>query len=116
MRPDLEAEFDLGLAGTLDRKYDADDSFTDALVGARWAGKFAKRWSWGVAADASAGGTDLIWTAQGWAGFSFDEAGKYTLQAGYRHMDFDFETEDGSIVVNSEMTMSGFVTGFRFAF
>jgi len=113
---DLEVEFDLGPAGTLDRKHDADDTFIDALVGAWWDGRFAKRWSWTVRADASAGGTDLIWSALASAGYSFDEAGKYTLLAGYRHRDFDFKTEDGSSTVNTEMTLSGFITGFRFSF
>jgi hypothetical protein len=95
------------------RHFVADDTYVDALVGFRYAGELPGRWSYELAADVSTGGTDLTWSLNPSIGYRFGADGQYRLLAGYRYLAVDFDTEPG---VDMDMTLSGFLVGFRFAF
>ena len=110
---DLDVEFDIAPGIATDRQYDGGGSFLDGMVGARWAGHFAPRWSWSIRADVSTGGTKLTWAGTAGAGYSFDEAARYTLLAGYRYLDIDLDSDE---TVETDSTYKGFITGFRFSF
>lgn len=95
------------------RRYRADDTFVDGLLGLRYAGALPGRWSYEIAADVSTGGTGLTWSVNPSVGYTFGANGQYRLTAGYRHLAVDFDTKPG---VDMDMTLDGFLAGFRFAF
>jgi hypothetical protein len=92
---------------------DSSDTFVDGLIGVRYVGSLPGRWSYAVAADASTGGTELTWSASPMIGYTFGADSQYQLTAGYRHMVVDFDT---AASVDMDMTLSGFLIGFRYAF
>ena len=87
-----------------------------ALVGVRYVGAFAERWSYLVRADASAGGTNLSWSAGAGVFWGFGENQRYAVALGYRHLDIDFDPDQGAAEVDVEMTLSGVMAGVRFSF
>ena len=93
--------------------YDADDTFVDGLVGIRYARELPGRWSYQFAADVSTGGTELTWSAGPSIGYAFGDTEQYRLTAGYRKLSVDFDTRPE---VDMDMTLSGFLVGFRFSF
>lgn len=113
---DIDARFQLGPGPTVDRHYESDETLVDALVGVRYVGAFAERWSYLVGADASAGGTNLSWSAGAGVFWGFGENQRYAVALGYRHLDIDFDPDQGAAEVDVEMTLSGFMAGVRFSF
>lgn len=109
---DVTATLEGGEPGN-ERRYEADDTFVDALVGLRYAGTLPGRWSYEVAADLSTGGTELTWSVNPSIGYDFGANGRYRLTAGYRYLAVDFDTKPG---VDMDMTLEGFLVGFRYAF
>jgi hypothetical protein len=92
---------------------DADDTLVDGLVGLRYDGSLAGHWRYQLTADVSTGGTDLTWSLSPAIGYDFGERGQYRLTAGYRYLAIDF---DDAPAVATDMTLSGFLVGFRFGF
>lgn len=92
---------------------DADDTYMDVLLGLRYSGRFGGRWSYELAADVSSGDTQLTWSVTPSVGYRFGERGRYRLSAGYRHMVIDFESGP---VLDTDMTLTGTLIGFRFDF
>lgn len=109
---DVTASVEGGAPGDT-RRYRADDTFTDALLGLRYIGELPGRWSYEIAADVSTGGTELTWSVNPSIGYEFGANGQYRLTAGYRYLAVDFDTKPG---VDMDMTLDGFLAGFRFAF
>jgi hypothetical protein len=109
---DITATIGGGASGT-SRRYRADDTFIDGLLGLRYSGALPGRWSYEFEADVSTGGTELTWSVNPSIGYTFGADGQYRLSAGYRYLAADFDTEPG---VDMDMTLDGFLAGFRFAF
>jgi hypothetical protein len=113
---DIDAQFLVG-PGTVSRRYAADDTLYDGLLGARWAGDFTEHLGYQLRADVSAGGTNLTWGAVAGLFWAFGDTGRYALGAGYRHLDIDFDPDHvAGADVDVDQTLSGFVVGFRFSF
>jgi hypothetical protein len=112
-RAEIESSFTFPGEPSLDRTYEVDETLVDGLVGFRFLRRIGERWMFSGRADVSTGGTELTWSAGPMVGYSFGEAGRYTLTAGYRKMVVDFETADD---VDAKMTLSGPVVGLRLAF
>jgi hypothetical protein len=112
-RAEIDAAFELANGATMEREYEVDETLLDGLVGVRFLGRIDARWGFEVGADASTGGSELTWSAASSVGYTFGPAGRYTVTAGYRHMEVEFDTDEP---VEAVMTLSGFVAGFRFAF
>jgi hypothetical protein len=112
-RENIVAEIDDGSGAGPGARYDADDRFVDALVGARYEGRLTGRWNYEIAADVSTGDTDLTWSVAPAVGYAFGARDQYQLTAGYRHMAVDFATGPN---VDMDMKLSGFLIGFRFSF
>jgi hypothetical protein len=60
--------------------------------------------------DASAGGTDLMWTAQGLLGWRFGARRSSAILAGYRYRELEYGKAD---VLDVEKTLSGFIVGLK---
>jgi hypothetical protein len=116
---EVDARLELGPGVTLGRSYEVSETLYDALLGVRYAGRITPRWSYGLQADASTGGTEQTWSALAGLGYSFGKQGRYTLIAGYRYMDIQFEKDNATPRggdVDADVTLSGFISGLRIAF
>jgi hypothetical protein len=92
-------------------------SETDVMLGFRVTHGFAERWTLGVRADISFGGTDGILNTFGTVGYTFGDTGLFSLTAGYRHMSInvaDITHNGGSS--EADIVMSGPVLGGVFRF
>lgn len=112
-RAEIDARFDLSSNTTVNQSYEAGETLVDGLVGARYIQPLSPRWTWLTRVDASAGGTELTWSAGSAIAYAFGRNGRYALTAGYRHMLVDFESDES---VDAEMTLSGFFAGLRTSF
>ena len=110
---EVDARFNLGPA-TLAQSYEVSETLYDAMLGMRYAGRISPRWTYAVQADASTGGTEQTWSAL--AGFGYSFGGRYTLIAGYRYMDVQFEKDNALGTLNADVTLSGVISGLRIAF
>ena len=114
---DERAEIDATLwpasGGAVLQSYDEDDTMVDALAGVRFSQRFARRWGLQMQADVSTGGTDYTFSAGPALSYAFGQFGQFGVSAGYRYMKMDFKDE-GSL--NTQMTLSGALLGFRFSF
>lgn len=112
-RAEIGARFDFASGTTVNRDYEAGETLTDGLLGVRYTKRFSPRWSSQIRLDASAGGTELTWSAGSTLAYAFGTDGRYALTAGYRRMVVDFKSDDE---LDAEMTLSGFVAGLRVSF
>jgi hypothetical protein len=112
-RNDLDATLNRDGATLRARSLDTTDTLVDGLVGFRFARTLPHNFSYELAADVSAGSTELTWSAGPTIGYSFGDGDRYRVTAGYRRMDIDFETAE---TVDADMSMSGLLIGFRFDF
>jgi hypothetical protein len=110
---DIDAQIHNGNIAGPGKHYDANDTYVDALVGVRYTHAFSDRWSWRLSADIGTGGTDLTWSMSPTIGYSFGAQQQYRVIAGYRYMAIDFKSASD---VDMDMTLNGFLVGFRFAF
>jgi hypothetical protein len=90
-----------------------DESYADALVGVRYNIPLSDRWAISMRGDASLGGTDYMWTAQGLIGWRFGSRRQSALFAGYRYRDMEF-SKAGEFEVRK--TLSGFGLGIKIGF
>lgn len=111
---EVDARFNLGPGVTLAQSYEVSETLYDAMLGARYAGRITPRWTYAVQADASTGGTEQTWS--GLAAFGYSFGGRYTLIAGYRYMDIQFEKDSAIGAVDADVTLSGVISGLRIAF
>ena len=112
-RVEIGGRFELFPERTLTASHEAEETLVDGLLGARYVKRFSRHWSWHVRGDLSAGATELTWSAESGLEYTFGKDGRYTFMGGYRQMVVDFEDE-GALDV--EMTLDGFLGGFRVAF
>jgi hypothetical protein len=110
---EMDATLVAGGEAAATASYDMDDTFTDALVGLRYAGNLPGNWSYEISADVSTGDTELTWSAAPAIGYSFGDRDQYRLTAGYRHMVVDFDTRNP---IDTDMTLTGALIGFSYRF
>jgi len=90
-----------------------DETYVDALVGARYHIPLSDRWIISLRGDVSAGGTDYMWTAQGMLGWRFGAKRNSGIFVGYRYRDMEYSKAD---VVEVKKTLSGVGLAVRFGF
>jgi hypothetical protein len=101
----------------LTTSFDGSKNYLDAFAGARVRLPLGTRWNFMARGDVAGGGTDVTWNGVASFGFSFDKAGKYTLQAGYRYMHLELgQTTDRGTDITNTVTLSGPIVGFAFRF
>ena len=116
---DIDEEIDARIerpGPDVNRRYEASGTFVDGMVGARHIARFAERWSSNIRADVSAGGTELTWNALVGVGYALGASGRYTLLAGYRYMEIEFEEEDQRAEIESQVKLGGFFAGLKIDF
>lgn len=112
-REDITAALPAGEDPAEGRRFEADDTYVDGLLGLRYVGKLPGRWDYEVAADVSTGGTELTWSVAPAIGYTFGARDQYRVTAGYRHLAIDL---DSGPAVDLDMTLGGFLAGLRFNF
>ena len=112
-RATVDATFHPAPGGSRAGRYETNDTYVDGLMGVRFTRTFARRWTWQAQIDVSTGGTDYTWSASPTLSWAFGRMGRYGIGAGYRHMEIDFQDEDG---LDARMTLSGPLLGLRTSF
>jgi hypothetical protein len=87
-----------------------DKSYTDFLLGGRYAAPINDRWRLIFSADLSAGDTEGTWSV---AGYGVYRNGPHRLYAGYRHLEAEIEARNSERV---DISFSGPAVGYGFAF
>jgi hypothetical protein len=88
---------------------DAGDSFSDAMIGARYAWELSDRWGLSVRGDTSFGDTEGTWSASVVADYK-TQHGAWLF--GYRYLDVSFDTGPSSL----DLTLNGVTVGYAFIF
>jgi hypothetical protein len=94
--------------------FEGSQDWLDPIVGARLRAAFDEHW-FGLALGDIGGfgaGSDLTWQALGMLGYTFDSEGRYSLLAGWRQLDVDYENDEGFLW---DVGMGGPTIGFMFA-
>ena len=95
------------------RSFDTTETLTDGLIGFRYARELPHNLRYQFAADVSTGDTEYTWSAGPTIAYTFGDEDRYEVTAGYRYMDIDYDTPEH---VDSDMSMSGLLVGFRINF
>jgi hypothetical protein len=98
------------------RKVKAGDSWADPVVGLRFATPISERWSFAGFGQIGGFGinSDLVWQLTG--SFSYRMSQRSHFLAGYRYMDFDYESGSGADRFKFDVAQHGPALGFRFDF
>jgi hypothetical protein len=112
-RATIDASLNLAAGPIVPQSYQTDDWLVDGLAGIRFRQSLSRHWGFQIQADASTGSTDYTWSVAPSLSYAFGKGGRYEVSGGYRRMTIDFK-EDGD--VGAQMTLSGALVGFRFAF
>jgi hypothetical protein len=109
----LDNELTLGAGALPGVRLDLEESWIDPFVGARVLANASRRLV--LQARGDVGGFDVnsefTWQALGLLGIRFGD--RYSVRAGYRHLDVDFENDSGFIY---DVAMSGPILGLTIAF
>jgi hypothetical protein len=89
-----------------------DDSYTDAIIGARFRTNLTEKWSIKIRGDASTGDTEYTYQVEGLFGYRFGKAENKQLLLGYRYR--ESEIEEGG--VTQEIVTEGPIAVFRYDF
>lgn len=89
--------------------FDAGDSFTDFLVGARYLWQFNERWGMSLRGDTSFGDTEGTWSVAALGSYRTKNGAWYF---GYKHMTVEIEAGN----TNTDLTLSGPALGYGFRF
>jgi hypothetical protein len=94
----------------------ASDTLTDAFIGLRYIGNLGERWMFTVRGDVGTGDTDQAVNASAYLGYRFGREQRFTVLAGYRHLDLEMDDDNELVEVSTELTMSGPALGLAFSF
>ncbi len=113
LRNDIRAEGQLDGTVLSNAHVDSVETLVDAMVGVHYERQLAKRWTYKISADVSAGDTDLTWSLNPTIGYALGANQRHQLLFGYEQLSVDF-ADEGSI--DMHMTMSGPLFAWRFEF
>ncbi len=90
-----------------------DESYVDALIGARYLIPLSERWVISLRGAVSLGGTDFMWTAQGLVGWRFGAKRSSAIFVGYQHRNMKYSKAE---VIEVEKSLSGLGLGVKIGF
>jgi len=106
----FKLDSDIGFQLEVAPEIEVTESWADLFAGVLWRPQLGERWTFVGRFDIGAGGSDLVWNAYALIDYRL---GKWAaVFAGYRHLDYDYESNDAGI--KYDMSMSGPVAAFRF--
>lgn len=108
---DAESRFRLALPGQPSTRVRIADTLVDGMLGVRYRGELSSRWSYGLRADLSAGGTDGAWNALLLVSYELGSSGKYRLDLAYRYLEMEVEGDGGGFDRELEIALSGPIVG-----
>lgn len=106
---DIEVQLDLRPGLLPARSLNGTENWVDAIVGARWHGRFKRNWVAKVYGDIGAGGSDATWQAAATIGYEFRWG---SILAGWRHLMADYDNNG----VRIDAALSGPLLGASFRF
>jgi hypothetical protein len=112
-RANVDAVVRPASGGSVAQSYETHETLVDGLIGARFRHRLWRGLGVQMQADASTGGTDYTWSVAPSLTYAFGPLGRFGVEAGYRRMQIDFQDDGG---LDTQMSLSGAVLGFRFSF
>ena len=112
----LKATTDLKAQGPLETHKDSVSGSTDfwnGIVGVKGNIKLNEQWFLPFLGDVGTGDTDLTWQVFGGVGYKFEN---FDLVAGYRHLEWNFDSNDRGGDLLNDLYISGPMVGFRYFF
>ncbi len=112
----LKAEPDFQEQGPLMTRHfspSGSTDFWDGIVGLIGNVKLNEKWYLPYQGDIGGGDTDLTWQVFGGVGYKFDN---FDLVAGYRHLQWDFDSSDKGGELLNDLYISGPMVGLRYTF
>jgi hypothetical protein len=100
-------------SGTQKNSESGSDGFWDGIVGAIGQIKINEKWYLPFQCDVGTGETDLTWQVFGGVGYKFKNL---DLVAGYRHLEFDFDSSDKAGNLLNDLYITGPMVGVRYFF
>ena len=91
----------------------ASEEYWNGLVGVRGNVMLNEKWYLPFDGNVGTGDTDFSWEVFGGVGYKFE---KLDLIAGYRHMQWDFDSDDAGGDLLENLRMSGPVVGIKYYF
>jgi hypothetical protein len=110
LNTEADLKFDLSNPALPDQRRTLDNSFTDAMIGARYNAKLSDRWGLMLRGDGSFGDTEGGYNAS--AIFQYQTGGG-VWALGYRYMSVELKTGSGESL---DLTLSGPIVGYVFRF
>ncbi len=98
---------------TITQTTESSDVLVNGIVGLRFRRPLTSRLAMEAHGDVGTGEAELTWSGGSELTFALGSSRRYALHAGYKRLTVEFREEDS---VQTGITMSGLVTGFRFAF
>ena len=83
----------------------ADESWIDAYIGLRAAAQLSEKWKFMIRGDIGAGDSDFVWNAVATIDYRFTK--NFSVLAGYRWLDYDYETGTGASRFTYDVTYQG---------
>lgn len=99
---------------TQPQRFDADSSFTDLYVGARYLHRFTQTWDAVIRADYGFGGSEGALNIV--VGLGWRSAGTFGMALAYRHLSFDIDQRIAGEPTTNEFDFKGPALGFLFRF
>jgi hypothetical protein len=112
----LKADVDLRLkmpTNTTHSSNSASTDFWNGIVGVMGNIKLNEQWYLPFLGDVGTGDTDLTWQVFGGVGYKFEN---FDLVAGYRHLEWNFDSNDRGGDLLNDLYISGPMVGFRYFF
>jgi len=91
-------------------------SESDAFIGGRLVGNLTDKWHYKARADIGGGGTSGTFNIFGSVGYTFGQAGMFSLDLGYRYMTIKLKDSQDGTSTETDITLSGPLLGFIFIF
>ena len=113
---DMTIDFSLPAPSTVTSQVSSAKTFTDGFIGLRYSAPLGERTSFAIRGDAGSGGSELTWNASALLGYTIGKKRQNRILIGYRHMEIELKDSRNSLPVESNVTMSGPITGFMIRF
>jgi len=100
--------------GSGTQRISADSRLSDVFLGMRYVSRISESWQFTLRGDYSAGESDGVLNLLASVGYRF--AGPAALQAGYRHVDLEYQERQDGQRVETEIGLSGAFLGLVLRF
>ena len=112
----MTIDFSLPEPSTATSRVSSGETYTDGFAGLRYTAPLGERTTIAIRGDAGAGDSELALNASALLGYTVGKKRQNQLLIGYRHMEIELKDSNDGLTVDTNLTMSGPITGFMIRF